>query len=169
MKDVIPTEYRSLVMESNGQPVTTSLKVAEHFGKRHKDVLRKIGAMECSPEFNERNFAPVEYVDSKGERRPAYEMTKNGFIFLAMSLSGRKAAAIKEAYIKAFDWMAEQAFGDMQNTYKRLAIVERALATLNANASEGGRQMALKRWHVKPLQLECDRLWQKAQPMLPHI
>lgn len=91
-----------------GQPVTTSLKVAELFGKRHDDVLKKIRNLECSQEFNARNFAAVSYMDGKGEKRPAYEMTKDGFIFVVMGFTGAKAAATKEAYINAFNWMAEQ-------------------------------------------------------------
>ncbi len=90
----------------NSQLRTTSLKVAEAFGKQHKDVLRKVAGLGCSPEFNQRNFAPVEYVDGKGEKRPVVEMTKDGFMFLAFRFTGAKAAAITEAYIGAFNWMA---------------------------------------------------------------
>ena len=35
-------------------------------------------------------------------------MTKDGFIFVVMRFIGAKAAATKEAYISAFNWMAEQ-------------------------------------------------------------
>ncbi|MDX7784867.1 Rha family transcriptional regulator [Aeromonas caviae] len=100
-----PAEIISL---QQGQPVTTSLKVAEVFGKQHKDVLRKIATLDCSKDFNERNFALVTYLDGKGEARPAYEMTKDGFIFVVMGFTGAKAAATKEAYISAFNWMADQ-------------------------------------------------------------
>lgn len=171
MKDMITHEYRYLVFENNGQPVTTSLKVAEKFGKRHADVLRAVRNLDCSPEFAERNFAFC-YENNElqnGKPRPLFTMTKDGFIFLVFGFTGKSAGSIKELFINAFNWMADQLFGGMKNTYRQLAVVERKIATLNANASEGGRQMALKRWHVKPLQLECDRLWQKAQPMLPHI
>ncbi|WP_425585420.1 Rha family transcriptional regulator [Yokenella regensburgei] len=89
----------------NGRPVTTSISVANFFQKLHKDVLRKISMLESSPAFNQRNFAPVEYLDEKGEKRPAYEMTRNGFIFLVMGFTGKKAAAFKEAYIAEFDRM----------------------------------------------------------------
>ncbi|WP_372830498.1 Rha family transcriptional regulator [Pontibacterium sp.] len=88
--------------------VTTSLKVAEVFGKRHDDVLRKIRGLECSAEFNARNFTGVAYSDGKGEKRPAYEMTKNGFVILVMGFTGKKAMQFKEAYIEAFDWMADK-------------------------------------------------------------
>ena len=85
--------------------VTTSIAVANFFQKLHKDVLRKIATLESSPSFNQRNFTPVQYLDEKGEKRPMYEMTKNGFIFLVMGFTGKKAAAFKEAYIAEFDRM----------------------------------------------------------------
>ncbi|MFM5560613.1 Rha family transcriptional regulator [Aeromonas rivipollensis] len=104
-----PTEIISL---QQGKPVTTSLKVAELFGKRHDDVLKKIRNLECSAEFNLRNFAEVSYevVQPNGGKAnyKAYEMTKDGFIFVVMGFTGAKAAATKEAYINAFNWMAEQ-------------------------------------------------------------
>lgn len=89
----------------NGQAVTSSLAVADYFTKRHDDVLKRIRALECSPEFNARNFAAVEYIDAKGERRPAFQITRDGFAFLAMGFTGKRAAQFKEAYITAFNQM----------------------------------------------------------------
>jgi len=99
----VTTELRPDVAEINGVIKTTSLKVAEFFGKRHTHVLRAIQNLECSAEFHALNFGLVEYLDAKGEKRPAYEMTKNGFIFLAMGFTGKEAAKWKESYINAFD------------------------------------------------------------------
>lgn len=107
MNTQITTEFRPHVAVINGAIKTTSLKVAEHFEKNHYDVLRAIKNLECSQDFNDRNFAFVEYTDAKGEKRPAYEMTKDGFSFLAMGFTGAKAAQWKEAYINAFNAMAD--------------------------------------------------------------
>lgn len=87
------------------QPVTTSLAVAEAFGKLHKNVLQDIRNLGCSAEFNRLNFKPVDYVDAKGEKRPMYIMTRDGFTLLAMGFTGEKAMRFKEAYIKAFNRM----------------------------------------------------------------
>lgn len=89
----------------DGQITTTSLQIAEHFGKLHKTVLRAIANLDCSVEFNRRNFVLVEYLDSKGEKRPSYRITRDGFVFLAMGFTGREAAQWKEAYITAFNKM----------------------------------------------------------------
>lgn len=68
-------------------------------------MLKAISNLECSEEFNQRNFAPVEYKDAKGEMRPAYRITRDGFAFLAMGFTGKKAAAWKEKFLEAFNAM----------------------------------------------------------------
>lgn len=100
-------ETANLVSVLNNTAVTTSLIVAEYFEKRHKDVLRAINSLECSAKFNQRNFAPVEYKDAKGELRPMYYLTRDGFTFLAMGFTGKVAAKFKEAYINAFNEMED--------------------------------------------------------------
>ena len=90
----------------DNEPTTTSRQVATFFGKQHKDVLRAINNLECSKDFNQRNFAPITYKDSKNREYPEYQVTKDGFVFLAMGFTGRKAAQLKEAYINEFNRMA---------------------------------------------------------------
>ncbi|EIQ0380181.1 Rha family transcriptional regulator [Escherichia coli] len=101
----IPTLSHPDVTIENGRAVTTSVAIAEFFRKMHKDVLKKIDNLECSQKFSERNFAPAEYLDEQGKKRPMYKITKNGFVFLVMGFTGKKAAAFKEAYIAEFDRM----------------------------------------------------------------
>jgi Rha family phage regulatory protein len=86
-------------MSRDGQQWTTSLNMAEVFRKNHGKIIGKIEDAQCSQEFNQANFGLVEYQDRKGEMRPMYEMTKDGFSFIAMGFTGKKAAQFKEAYI----------------------------------------------------------------------
>lgn len=85
---------------------TDSLKVAEAFGKNHRDVLKRISSLDCPNDFSERNFALANYIDEQGKSRPMYEMTKDGWMFLVMGFTGEKAAQIKIAFINAFNAMA---------------------------------------------------------------
>lgn len=64
--------------------MTSSLDVAEYFGKRHDNVLQTIKNLDCSEEFRRLNFQPVKYRDQKGEMRKCYRLTRDGFTFLAM-------------------------------------------------------------------------------------
>lgn len=94
-----------LVRLSGDRLIVSSLDISNHFGKQHKDVLRAIRSLDCSPEFNRRNFALVHYQDSKGEQRPSYDITRDGFVFLCMGFTGQQAAVWKERYIDAFNQM----------------------------------------------------------------
>ena len=47
--------------------MTDTLKVAEYFGKQHKNLLRIIKELNCSDEFNRTNFGLVEYIDKKAK------------------------------------------------------------------------------------------------------
>ena len=110
----IPVLSQPEITISNCRVITTSIAIAEFFDKRHDDVLKKIRLMDCSTEFNARNFSDVTYTDAKGEQRPMYQITKNGFVFLVMGFTGKKAAAFKEAYIAEFDRMEKQLWEQKQ-------------------------------------------------------
>lgn len=103
-EDQIQAIVGELVSE-DGRIYTTSMQVAEHFGKAHRSVLLAIRRMECSRKFIEHNFVLNEYTDSIGRKLPAYRITRDGFVFLAMGFTGKEAAAWKEAYITAFNQM----------------------------------------------------------------
>lgn len=106
---VAPTvQELSLVAVENEHAVTTSLRVAEVFGKQHKDVLKAVKSLDCSEEFRERNFALSKIAYQNGnikKQLPMYYITRDGFMFLVMGFTGKTAAKWKEAYIKAFNEM----------------------------------------------------------------
>jgi Rha family phage regulatory protein len=106
--DIISSIDAPVVQITNDQITTTSTDIAKCFGKRHDNILRKIENLDCSTEFNALNFEVVEYEDGKGEFRPMYRITRDGFVFLAMGFTGTKAAQFKEAYINAFNQMEKQ-------------------------------------------------------------
>ena len=95
-------------MVENNQAVTTSLKIAETFGKEHKDVLKALKSLECSELFRERNFALSKYTYKNGnitKTVPLYYITRDGVAMLAFGFTGKRAAHFKEAYINAFNAM----------------------------------------------------------------
>ncbi|WP_146756162.1 Rha family transcriptional regulator, partial [Shigella sonnei] len=100
------------VFFKDGRLVTTSQAVADYFDKQHKHVLAKIDTLDCSPEFTSANFsADVQTVEiGNGAERESrcYLITKDGFMFLVMGFTGKKAARLKEAYIEKFNAMEEE-------------------------------------------------------------
>ena len=121
-----------LVMMQNKQAVTTSLRVAEVFGKDHKNVIQSIenlAAEKSAAKF----FAEATY-DNRGKQYPMYYMNRDGFTLLAMGFTGKKALQFKIKYI--------QAFNSMEATLKRLPagkldpVAQADLAVTRANTAK---------------------------------
>lgn len=93
----------------NNQLMTTSMKVAEVFGKEHKNVLRDIDKVVCSDEFRSLNFEPRLSINKLNNdvsvQGRYFTLTRDGFTFLVMGYTGQKAARFKELYIKTFNEM----------------------------------------------------------------
>lgn len=112
-----------LVVLTNDQVLTTSLKVAEYFGKQHKNVMQAVErCIDNLIKINGLNFQPVKngfiagsYRDSKGEERPLYYLNRDAFTFVVMGFTGEKAAAWKWRYIQAFNRMEEELHKQQQD------------------------------------------------------
>lgn len=94
-----------LVVIKDGVLTVSSLKVADKFGKAHRDILKSIRNLDCSEDFKQRNFAPSSYTNKQNKTVPCYELTRDGFSFLCMGFTGKEAAKWKEGFIKAFNAM----------------------------------------------------------------
>lgn len=105
-------ETEIVYKNENGVAVTTSYLVAETFGKNHAHVLRDIDGLCCSESFHKSNFGfmfSIRELPNGGRRDERYcVMTKDGFTFLAMGYTGKKAGEFKERYINAFNAMEKQ-------------------------------------------------------------
>ena len=99
----------------------TTVDIAEMMGMLHKTVLRKIEGRENKGVhvkgiidiLNEHHLEPVKYfikssyVDSKGESRPCYKVTRKGCEFLANKFQGEKGIIFTAKYIERFHQMQE--------------------------------------------------------------
>lgn len=100
-----------VINKSTGVPTTTSLKIAEVFGKEHHNVIKAIEALDCPTDFFDGNFTVEAYPIKTGfgtRKGKAYSITRDGFVFLAMGFTGKKAAEFKLKYIAAFNAMEQQ-------------------------------------------------------------
>ena len=108
---LLPSEHFSpSVSLHSGRPATTSLEVAKFFSKRHDHVVRSIqDLISNTPEsFSAPNFGAAEYSDEQGKPRPMFILYRDGFMLLVMGYTGKKALAMKLAYIEAFNRMEEE-------------------------------------------------------------
>lgn len=96
-----------LVYLKNNEAVCSSLQVAEKFGKRHADVIRSIENLvrDDSTQNCVQCFKCSSYKDSTGKSNKMYVMNRDGFTFLVMGFTGKKANEWKWKYIKAFNQM----------------------------------------------------------------
>lgn len=98
---------KALVFVENDKAFTDSLRIARAFKKQHKNIVRDIENLDCSAKFGGLNFELTSYTDMWNRKKPKYNITRDGFVFLAMGYTGKKAARFKEAYINAFNRMEE--------------------------------------------------------------
>ena len=94
----------------DGIITTSSLQVAHFFGKRHTHVLRAIKNLLAEmPEGYAPNFGlmqtDVDLGNGGTRKTPAYRMTREGFMLLAMGFTGKEALRWKLAFIAAFNRM----------------------------------------------------------------
>ena len=96
-----------LVFIQKEQALTTSLKVAEYFGKRHNHILRAVeGLINTEPKIGlSEYFMKSSYQDESGKKNLMYLMNRDGFSLLVMGFTGKKALTFKINYIQAFNAM----------------------------------------------------------------
>lgn len=137
-----PSPSLSLV---NGIPTCSSLDLAAHFGKQHKNVLRDIEALraDLDPEYRRLNFEPtfrnVPGPNNAIRQEPAYSLTRDGFTLLAMGFTGKRALAWKVRYIEAFNAMERELARTAQadtSLAARVDRLERLVGAPRANAAK---------------------------------
>ena len=100
-----------LVIMHDQQVVTTSLVLAEAFEKQHKHVIeaieKKISTAENSA-LLKNMFIEDSYIASNGKQNKMYYLNRDGFTFIAMGFTGKKADEFKIKYIDAFNKMENQ-------------------------------------------------------------
>lgn len=157
-----------LVEMKNGLPVVNSKKIAESFGMPHRSVLRAIAGVDCSAEFGAHNFVLSSYLSPQNKRLPCYDLTRDGFAFLCMGFTGKKAAEWKEKYINAFNQMEKIVKGDVMEITltESINIVSLRLDEIKAAGSSWGKTGAEIRKHKKRAIEQLYILLDKAQMQL---
>lgn len=106
--------FTNLVYLKNDEPTTSSVFVADFFGKKHYIVTRKIqeliSQMKGIDEIVNTPYYEEKYVvnPQNGETYLQYEMNRDGFTLLAMGFTGDKALKYKLLYIAAFNEMEKR-------------------------------------------------------------
>lgn len=98
------------ITNQNGSLVVSSREVAEHFEKRHNDVVdaieNKIKNLTTENIVVENYFTKSIFIH-RGNTYDQYLLTRDGFSFIVMGFTGAKADIWKLKYIEAFNKMEE--------------------------------------------------------------
>jgi Rha family phage regulatory protein len=100
MKDIV------VLKDKQGSVFTTSLLIADKFGKQHKNVIAKIESLSDST-IGRLKIKPTTYVDEQGKINKMYQLDRDAFAFIAMGFTGKKADEWKLAFLAAFNQMEE--------------------------------------------------------------
>lgn len=147
---LLPTEHFSpSVSLHDGRPATTSLSIAEHFGKRHDDVLKSIRKLcaELPDAVRARNFAETSRTiagPNNSERQERiFIVYFDGFILLVMGYTGKKALQIKLLYIAAFNAMRDELAAQREAALPEVPHIK---ITPSTTASRKPLEKLLKVW-----------------------
>jgi len=138
-----------ILSNSKGESITTSLIVAEVFGKDHDKVCRDIRTLNCSEEFRVANFGESSYLSSQNKELPSYEMTKDGFSFLVMGYTGEKAGQFKETFIIEFNKREALLHNDDYIVLRGMEILNKRNKELEQRNAAQAEQIALYHEAIK--------------------
>jgi Rha family phage regulatory protein len=130
----------SIVTLDKGKLTTSSKIISDVFGKVHRNVMRDVELLECSDQFRALNFEQSEYVTERGKTYKCFNMTRDGFVFLCMGFTGKKAAEWKEKYISAFNEM-EKGLLNVDAEMTKLSNQGKQIKELGSEWSKFGHQI----------------------------
>ena len=107
----------NLVEVVKGEPRTTSDLIAKEFGIAHIEMTRKLNNL--SMEISIVEFEEMYKEDSRivrGREFKIYNMNRDGYMFLVMNISTKKAHNKKLAFIRAFNEMEKRLLSLNENS-----------------------------------------------------
>lgn len=156
---------------ANDQAVTSSLLIAEKFGKEHKNVMQSIRNLIGGTAENSaiaEMFSESTYLNEQNKEQPMFLMNRDGFTLLAMGFTGKKAMQFKLEYIKAFNSMEAQIKASqkpksqleiLQMSINQLVEQEHRLSSVERDVAETKKEIA----EMKQERIENGKLLLEAE------
>lgn len=135
----------NLITVENGEPMTTSLKIAEAFNKQHGHVIRDIRKRQNeykkelesgSPDLDREIlvFEELAYIDERGKEQVMFKLNKNAMVFTVNKWTSPKATQVQLYYIDAFDTMQKQLERQAQQQFFQVETPDQQTKRITAEA-----------------------------------
>ena len=151
----------NLVTITDGELMTNSKVVFEHFNVAggHRYIMKRIEELISSePEFGAQHFFRSSYVSPQNKTLKCFDMTRDGFSLVAMSLNGKKALEWKIKFINAFNAM-EKGVLNVNAEMKKLEVNGKELKRLGSEWGAFGRMINKeKKAHEKSVKELIDKV-----------
>ena len=118
-----------LVEIKDRQPKTSSYLVAKEFGIQHKHILEKLDGFTASisaVKFGEMYTETVRHV--RGREFKTFDLNRDGYMFLVMNISTKKAHDKKIAFIDAFNAMERAILNSDENKNNQAWLAQRDIS-----------------------------------------
>lgn len=106
MKKAVVKKQAPIVFFDSNRILTDSLFIASEYGKKHKNVLRRIRkSIEKCKKFGVSGLIhePSDYIDERGKTQEKYLLNQKAYLEVAVTFTGDRAFQLRVVFIEAFD------------------------------------------------------------------
>jgi Rha family phage regulatory protein len=106
MTSILPTKAGLLktsivaIDQHHKKVITSTVQIADHFGKRHSNVIRRLTAL---IEIGLLKIEPSYYLNQQAKKQKYYELNRDQFLLVVMGFTGCRADLFKANFIKLFN------------------------------------------------------------------
>jgi len=94
-------QQQLVVIDSEHKGITTNtLKVAEHFGKQHKNILQRINNLVKKGRLK---IQPSYYLDEQGRKQKYFILDRKNFSIVVLGFTGEQAENFRIEYVEQFE------------------------------------------------------------------
>lgn len=145
----------TLVNTETDVPTTTTKLIADKFGKEHRQILDAVRRIQRDvPDFGRANICASSYTSEQNKKLKCFELTKDGYMMVAMGLTGKKATLWKVKFLNAFN----QAISSTLTVDARMSKLTKEQAKIKEAGSSWSKMGHEINKAKKKNKLLCDEL-----------
>jgi hypothetical protein len=96
------TTASNIVALTHGAPTTTSILIADLFGRPHKNVLQSLDGLTADGTIDRLDFKPIFYTDEMNREQRAYQLSERAALISMPFIGGKKSREGQRTLVDAF-------------------------------------------------------------------